>query len=61
MDGKLATGTVYTSEKEEDVRDFSSPSWKKTAIAVVAENNTDSKEHNKEAPSISSKVEEVGI
>lgn len=60
VDGKLTASTVYTPENEEAVGDFSSPSWQKTAIAVVAENNADNKEHNKEAPSISRKSEEVG-
>ena len=60
VDGKLTTGTVYAPEKEGAVRDFSSPSWQKTAIAVVAENNANNKEYNKEALGISSKSEEVG-
>lgn len=60
MDGKSTAGTVYTPENEEAVRDFSSPIWQKTAIAVVTENNAGNKGHNREAPSISTKSEEVG-
>lgn len=60
MDDKLAAGTLYTPKHEEAIRDFSSPAWQKTAIAVVAEINADTKEHNKDSARISSKSEEVG-
>ena len=60
MDSKSTTDTVYTPENEEAVRDFSSPIWQKTAIAVLAENNATNKKHNKEAASDSTKGEEVG-
>ena len=60
MDDKSTTGTVYTPENVEPVRDFSSPIWEKSAIAVVTENNAENTEHNKETPSISTKSEEVG-
>lgn len=59
-DGKLAAGTVYTQKNEEAIRDFSSPTWQKTAIAVAAEFNADITEHNKDSARISSKSKEVG-
>lgn len=59
MDGKAIPGTVSTPESEQVGKDFTSPIWQKTPIAVVTENNSENKENNKEAVSISSKNEEV--
>ena len=59
MDGKSETATVSTPESEQAVKDFTSPIWQKTAIAVVTESNVKNTERTREAVNISTKNEEV--
>ena len=59
VDGTSTLGIVSTQENDQIKKDFSSPIWQKTAIAVVTENNTENKENNKDSSTIYTKNEEV--